>query len=303
MKTLVSSILAAGFGLMLSSCYYDSYGYGGSYSGYSDSYGFSGGTAFIHTSSDRWFYDPGVRCYYDRHRSCYYDPWLNGYYPRGYCPLPVSHVPHPYGWSGRGACPIPRGVNSRFIDRYQDRIALLRAQNHEWARRVKAQQTAQAQQWRQARARAAANYAQNRQQPQPSRITPRTTPAPATGIWGNRPARGSDTRYEDSRRGRDQNRSARQGNTVRPPSMPRAGYNTPVSRPSSPQQQRNSGMRNQNQDRQASQRQSRPPQQTRSAPPQRQQHGNAQPQNNGRQRSTQNTSQNPLERRVGRGGR
>lgn len=154
------SLIFAASAAALSSCYYPAYD-----AGYSSSYGYSsGGTAFIHTSSDRWFYDSTVRCYYDRTRHAYYDPWLNGYYPRGYCPQPVVHVPHPYGWSGHGVCPTPRGVSYRPIDRYHDRIALLKAKRHEWARNVKEQHRANARAWQDQRAHQAAQFTAHRRQ-------------------------------------------------------------------------------------------------------------------------------------------
>lgn len=154
MKKLLKSLLVlTGLGLV-TSCYYGAYDYG-----YNQSYGFSGGgTTFIHTSSDRWIYDSAVRCYYDRHRSSYYDPWLGGYYPRGYSPRPVYHMPHPYGWSGRGACPPPRNVSYRQIDRYHDRLALIRERNYQWAQNVRVQQGGTAARFQANRAQQAANF-------------------------------------------------------------------------------------------------------------------------------------------------
>lgn len=240
-----SAILALCATLMVS-CYYPGYD-----SGYGDSYGYSGGgTTFVHTSSDRWFYDSSVRCYYDRTRGCYYDPWLNGYYPRGYCPTPVTHVPHPYGWNGRGACPLPRSVNYRQIDRYQDRLALLRAQNHAWARNVQAQRQQNIQNWQNARARQAAQFANNRTQPTRGQGTHRPSqPQPPTVSrnpgWNRpnssatRPAAttnpvrpqgrpnvgtGSQTRPQVSQPSRQPSRPS--------PSATRPGYRQPVATPS-----------------------------------------------------------------------
>lgn len=154
-KLALLAVAAAGF----TSCVYDSYGYDSGY-GYS-----GGGTTFVHTSSSRWLYDPSVRCYYDVQRSLYYDPYLYGYYPSGYCPRPVYNAPHPYGWNGRGNCPIPQGVRYHQIQNYQNRVALLRARNYQWAQQVRVNQQATVANWQQQRARAAANY-RNSSRPQ-----------------------------------------------------------------------------------------------------------------------------------------
>lgn len=138
---------------LATSCYYTPY----------DSYssGFStGGTSFVYTSNDRWLYDPAIRCYYDRQRSCYYDPWLNGYYPSGYAPRPVYGVPHPYGWNGRGNCPVPRSVRYTQIDRYNDRVDLLRARNYQWAQQVRARNDVNIARFQANRAQQAANFRQ-----------------------------------------------------------------------------------------------------------------------------------------------
>jgi len=228
----------------LASCYYPG-GYDSGYGGYADTYGYSGGgTTFIHTSSNRWFYDSSVRCYYDRTRHCYYDPWLNGYYPRGYCPRPVAHVPHPYGWSGKGACPVPYNVNHRQIDRYKDRVALLHAKNHAWARNVKAQHQANARNWQQQRAKQASQFANHRQQP--SRGSGMTRPSTNQPPIANRPtqrdrsvqntARPSGPSNSPFRPQAQPNSGSRPqaGSPPRRPSTPstsrsRPGYNQPVS--------------------------------------------------------------------------
>lgn len=127
---LLRGTAAAAFVALTASCYYSPY----DTVGYSSSVGFAtGGTTFIHTSSNRWLYDPTVRCYFDNHRRCFYDPWIGGYYPVGYCPPPIRHVPHPYGWSGRGYCPPPTRIHNRCIDGYHDRVGLLRSRNLAWA--------------------------------------------------------------------------------------------------------------------------------------------------------------------------
>ncbi len=193
MATIRNLALAAVAATTLGSCYYDAYGSGYSSSG---SYGFSGGTTFIHTSSDRWFYDPAVRCYYDRHRSCYYDPFLGGYYPSGYCPRPIVNAPHPYGWNGRGSCPVPRNVTYVNLNRNQDRIAMLRARNHTWAQQASIRQDA-SERWQRNQFQAASGWQPNQQgggrpggwgqhQHQPQIQQPQVQ-QPQPGFWGNRP--------------------------------------------------------------------------------------------------------------------
>lgn len=183
MKVFRASLLAAA-ALLLASCYYyDPYynaSAGISYGdGYADSYGFTGGgVSFVYTSSSRWFYDPGVRCYYDRYRSCYYDPWLGGYYPRNYCPRPIYNCPHPYGWNGRGACPLPRQVHSGQIHRYKERVHLLKQRNYAWAEKVREQNGRGTGSWQTRQARNAANFSkqpQQRGQGSPSRNQARST--------------------------------------------------------------------------------------------------------------------------------
>ncbi len=151
---LLLALVAAA--LSLSACYYDPYSSGWSGGGY-----YSGGTSFVYTSSSYWVYDPWVRCYYDRRRHCYYDPWLNGYYPRGYCPRPVRGVPHPYGWNGRGKCPPPRGINSRYLDNRRERVAQLRRSNHDWANQVRAGSVDRGGNWSQQRLAAIRDFGQN----------------------------------------------------------------------------------------------------------------------------------------------
>ena len=218
-RTIALAICAAGF----TSCYYPAYD-----AGYSSSIGYTGGgSAFIHTSSDRWFYDSTVRCYYDRTRHCYYDPWLNGYYPRGYCPRPVVYVPHPYGWNGHGTCPPPRGVHHRPIDRYHDRVALLRAKNYAWASRVREQNQANAQRWREQRARQAAQFAANQNRggraPAITASTPRPHPSASRRPSNQRPpSAGANTAF----------RNPFFNNPGRPP---RPQATTPSRQPSRPQ--------------------------------------------------------------------
>ena len=272
--------LAALAATSLASCYYPG-GYDTGYnSGYSDSYGFSGaGTSFVYTSSDRWFYDSSVRCYYDRTRHCYYDPWLNGYYPRGYCPRPVAHVPHPYGWNGRGSCPPPRGVRNQQIDRYKDRMALLRAKNHAWARNVQEKRSETAHKWQEQRARQAATFANNRTQPSRGNNAAHRPTPPNQQASGNSARRGHPTqssaqpRFPSSQPPRPQVQSSgrnRPQATQQPrqPSRPsvkttRPGYNQPVATRSSSS---NNG-RSQGQPKASSRSQSQPKAQSRPSAP------------------------------------
>lgn len=124
----------------LVSCYYDPYGYNpnGYPVGPALGVGAVTGSVFVATASSDWGYDPYRYCYYNYGRRAYYDPWLGGYYPVGYYPPAVVGCPHPYGWRpGHGVCPPPRGVNDRWIDRYNDRLASIQASNHAWASKVR----------------------------------------------------------------------------------------------------------------------------------------------------------------------
>ncbi|BCX49204.1 hypothetical protein HAHE_31120 [Haloferula helveola] len=240
------ALVAAGAGLF-SSCYYDPYSSG---YGYADSYGYSGGgTAFIHTSSDNWFYDSKVRCYYDRSRSAYYDPWLGGYYPSGYCPQPVYHVPHPYGWSGHGTCPPPRNVRYNQIDRYKDRIALLKARNYQWAEKVRLNQAVASANWQNARARAASNF-------QVAKANQQIRNQQLRNAY-SRANRGNNYQGQTVAPGRfspqvtqpkpPQNYNQRTRQNYNPPqnnNVQRSGYNKPVNSAVQAQKQRNEQLRN-----------------------------------------------------------
>ena len=123
---------------VLQSCNYDPFYYGTSSTsfgvtsmggGYSSSF-------FVSTGDPRWAYDPYRYCYFDRYRSCYYDPFLYGYYPVGYCPVPVRGCPHPYNWSGVGICPPPRTIRSQTLSHYDHRVSNYQAANYHWARKV-----------------------------------------------------------------------------------------------------------------------------------------------------------------------
>lgn len=123
---------------LFSACNYDPFYYGSSTASYGVS-GFGNGYStsfFVSTGDPRWAYDPYRYCYFDRHRSCYYDPFLYGYYPMGYCPVPVRGCPHPYNWSGVGICPPPRTIRHNTLSRYDNRISNYHAANYHWARKV-----------------------------------------------------------------------------------------------------------------------------------------------------------------------
>lgn len=230
-RLLFVAICATGF----TSCDYPAYD-----ASYSSSIGYTGGgSALIHTTSDRWFYNSTVRCYYDRTRQCYYDPWLNGYYPRGYCPRPVAYVPHPYGWNGHGACPPPRGVHHRSIDRYHDRVALLRARNYAWASRVRERNQANAQHWRELRARQATQFAANQnlggRRPAITASTPRPHPSADRRPSNQcRPSEGANTAFRNPFFNNPGRQPGPQASTPsRQPSRPQASV--PSRQPSRPQ--------------------------------------------------------------------
>jgi hypothetical protein len=233
MKTLRRALLGALCAGAVSSCYYPGYD-----DGYSSGMGYTGGGAsFAYTSSDRWFYDTSVNCYYDRTRHAYYDPWLNGYYPSGYCPQPVTYVPHPYGWNGHGTCPPPRGVNYRTIDRYNDRVALLKAQKHAWAVNVKAQHHENSQRWREQQTRYAEQFAKKTGRGgganQPTQ--------PATPIFGQNP-RGGYAQPVGRTPSVNNNPFAPRGNSTpranrqTPPPTPQPSYQRRGSQPAQPSQ-------------------------------------------------------------------
>lgn len=168
---LVRATLAASTLVFAASCYYE--GYYGNYGTY-DSYGYSsGGVTFIHTSSDRWFYDPVVYCYYDRHRRCYYDPYLGGYYPVGYCPKPIYGAPHPGGWRpGQAYCPPPSNFRDRRLTNYHNRVDLLRSRQYSWAGSVRERNDGNLAAWQNRRLQQAAQFPTRQQAEQRRAQTP-----------------------------------------------------------------------------------------------------------------------------------
>lgn len=182
---------AAAFSMFLAtSCYYDGYA-GGGYSSagyaYDSGYGYSGGgTTFVYTSSDRWFYDPEVYCYYDRYRRCYYDPYLYGYYPVGYCPRPVYGLPHPGGWRpGSRYCPPPSGFRDRRLSSYDNRVALLRQRDYSWSRSVRERNIGNESAWRNQRVRSADSFRERRDDNGGRRPDVRGPGSPFNGGVGN----------------------------------------------------------------------------------------------------------------------
>ena len=132
--------------LAVSSCTYDPYYSGTSYSGgygsgYGSGYGYGGSnfstSFFVSTGNPRWAYDPNAACYYDNTRHAYYDPHIYGYYPVGYRPCYVVGAPHPYGWSrGSNYCPPPSRIRNYTIDNYADRAQCYRSLGRDWSRNV-----------------------------------------------------------------------------------------------------------------------------------------------------------------------
>src|SRR5690606_17291326 len=184
----VRATLAASTLVFAASCYYE--GYYSNYGTY-DSYGYaSGGVTFVHTSSDRWFYDPVVYCYYDRYRRCYYDPYLGGYYPVGYCPKPIYGAPHPGGWRpGQAYCPPPANFRDRRLTNYHNRVDLLRSNRQfSWASSVRERNDGNLASWQKSRLQQAAKFPTRQQAEQ--RRAQQTPPGSNRGGWDQRPSPG-----------------------------------------------------------------------------------------------------------------
>jgi hypothetical protein len=142
-RTLLLGTFAGVAAFAISSCAYEPYYSGSSYSsGYGDGYGYGGSnfstSFFVSTSSPRWGYDPYARCYYDYNRRAYYDPYLSGYYPRGYRPRYVSGAPHPHGWSrGHDRIAPPGRIRSHNLSNYRDRGDRYQSLGRDWSENVR----------------------------------------------------------------------------------------------------------------------------------------------------------------------
>ena len=145
-RSMVAGFVVGIAALALSSCAYDPYYSGASYSsasgGYGSGYGYGGSnfttSFFVSTGSPRWGYDPYAGAYYDYNRRCYYDPYLTGYYPIGYRPRYVYGAPHPHGWrSGRSYIAPPTVVRNYNITNYQNRTSRYQNLGRDWSRNVR----------------------------------------------------------------------------------------------------------------------------------------------------------------------
>ncbi len=136
------SLIAGLSALAVSSCAYDPYFSGTSYSvGFGQGFGYGGSnfstSYFVTTGDPRWAYDPYAACYYDFNRRAYYDPHIYGYYPIGYRPRYVVGAPHPFGWSrSSNFCPPPSRIRNYTIDNYTDRAQCYRSLGRDWSRNV-----------------------------------------------------------------------------------------------------------------------------------------------------------------------
>lgn len=145
MKTkrgLLAGLVAGVAVFAASSCAYDPYYSGASYSGsYGQGYGYGSSgfstSVFVSTGNPRWGYDPYAGCYYDYTRRSYYDPHLYGYYPVGYRPRYVYGAPHPGGWTrGRSYCPPPSRIHNHTLNNYDHRAESYRSLGRDWSRNV-----------------------------------------------------------------------------------------------------------------------------------------------------------------------
>ena len=142
---MFAGLVAGVAALAVSSCAYDPYYSGSSYSsggGYGSGYGYGNSSFstsfFVSTGNPRWGYDPYAGSYYDYNRRCYYDPHLSGYYPTGYRPRYVHGSPHPHGWRrGRSSIAPPSRIRSHNLTNYQDRTSRYRGLGRDWSRNVR----------------------------------------------------------------------------------------------------------------------------------------------------------------------
>jgi hypothetical protein len=146
-RRVLWGMLAGVAALAVSSCAYDPYYEGSSYStasyGYGHGYGGSGfsTSVFISTGDPRWGYDPYAGAYFDYTRRAYYDPYLYGYYPIGYRPRYVYGAPHPHGWrQGRAYIAPPSRIHTTTLSNYHHREHRYRDLGHDWSRNVRTDQ-------------------------------------------------------------------------------------------------------------------------------------------------------------------
>ena len=144
-RGVLAGLAVGAAALAVSSCAYDPYYSGGSYSsyggGYGDGYGYGGSSfstsVFVGTGNSQWGYDPYAGAYYDYTRRAYYDPYLYGYYPVGYRPRYVVGSPHPHGWRrGNGYCAPPSRIRSHNLTDYHNRGEHYRGLGRDWSRDV-----------------------------------------------------------------------------------------------------------------------------------------------------------------------
>lgn len=140
-RSLLTGLVVGVAALAVSSCAYDPYYSGTSYSSsYGHGYGNSSfsTSVFVSTGNPRWGYDPYSGCYFDYTRRTYYDPYLYGYYPIGYRPRYVYGAPHPGGWTqGRSYCPPPSTIHSHTLTDYSNRAERYRSLDNDWASNVR----------------------------------------------------------------------------------------------------------------------------------------------------------------------
>ncbi len=136
--------LVAGIAVFaVSSCAYDGYSTGASYSsGFGDGYGYGNSSfstsVFVGTGNPRWGYDPYAGAYFDYTRRAYYDPYLYGYYPVGYRPRYVIGAPHPRGWRrGNQFCPPPQRIRNYRLRNFRDRGERYQGLGRDWSRNVR----------------------------------------------------------------------------------------------------------------------------------------------------------------------
>ncbi len=144
-RSLLTGVVVGVAALGISSCTYDPYYSGSSYSssvGYGSGHGYGGSnfstSFFVSTGSPRWGYDPYAGAYYDYNRRCYYDPYLSGYYPVGYRPRYVYGSPHPHGWRrGRSYIAPPSRIRSYNLTNYRDRTSRYQGLGRDWSKNVR----------------------------------------------------------------------------------------------------------------------------------------------------------------------